>query len=386
MNIAFSTGRPAHVALPANLMVARGIDVTLYTAAYRSRFRQLDPTVRLHWVPQIVSSLHFLTGVQLSRPLQRADTVLYDRMVSWRMGHFDIFWGWATGALESGRSAQCQGARFVLDRACPHVDVQQTLVEEECTRLGVPFRPEPSWFRERQLAEYDESDLIVVPSDYSRRSFPLNLQSKVLVAPLFGRLPEASVDVSRERANSGGQPFTFGTVGGQPLRKGFLYLLDAWEQLSLPNARLLIRTDAPLGHFPALRERLRRLANVEIVGYVKEMSSFYERCDAFVFPTLDDGFGMALIEAMAQGLPSVTTTHCGAGELFTPNRDLLIVPARDSAALASAMDQLHNRADLREHLRRNALEALTVIRADGAYSLYAKALDRLMQGLQVEHR
>ena len=134
----------------------------------------------------------------------------------------------------------------------------------------------------------------------------------------------------RTRAPDRVAPFTFGTVGGQPLRKGFLYLLQAWKQLQLPNARLLLRTDAPLDRSPVLRELLRELPNVEIVRYVENMSDFYRRCDAFVFPTIDDGFGMALLEAMAHGLPAITTTHCGAAELFTPDKDLIVVPAQDA--------------------------------------------------------
>ncbi len=378
MKIAFSTGRPAHVVLPANLLAQRGIDVTIYTAAYRSRFRQLAPSVELRWVPQLVPSFHFLTGVQLPRPFQRADTAIYDRMVGLRMEKFDLFWGWATGALAAGRAARRLGAKFVLDRACPHVDAQQALVRSECERLGVPYQAEPRWFRRRQLDEYQEADIILVPSQYSRRSFPSELQPKVLVAPLFGRVSNIQPAIHDLKAAADGRPFTFGTVGAQPLRKGFLYLLQAWEKLGLPHARLLLRTDASLHRSPALRELLSRLPDVEIVGHVKDMSSFYRRCDAFVFPTLDDGFGMALIEAMAHGLPAIATTHCGAAELFAPGEDLLVVPAQNVEALASAMQQLHASLDFRTYLSRNALEGLRRIAGDGVYRLYSQTLDRVL--------
>ncbi|MGA7709202.1 MAG: hypothetical protein WCD77_15525, partial [Acidobacteriaceae bacterium] len=289
MRVAFSTGRPAHAVLPANLLAKRGEQVTIFTAAYRARFPQLAPNVNLRWVPQFVPSIHFMTGVQLARPWQRADTALYDHLVAMRIGatrdHFDIFWAWASGALASGRAARRRGARFVLDRACPHVDAQQALIQTECERLSVPYQAEPSWFRARQLAEYDEADIILVPSTYSRATFPTALQSKTLVAPLFGRVPVPQVTIpanaisvpSKDAKPESGAPFTFGTVGGQPLRKGFLYLLQAWKQLQLPNARLLLRTDAPLDQSPVLRGLLRELPNVEIVKYVDDMGDFYRR-------------------------------------------------------------------------------------------------------------
>ena len=391
MRVAFSTGRPAHAVLPANLLAQRGEQVTIFTAAYRARFTQLAPEVSLRWVPQFGPSIHFLTGVQLARPWQRADTVLYDHLVAMRIAttrdHFDIFWAWASGALASGRAARRQGTRFVLDRACPHVDAQQALIRTECERLGVRYQAEPSWFRDRQLAEYDEADIILVPSTYSRATFPTALQSKTLVAPLFGRVPMTQVMTSANTTSvtskntSGGSsaPFNFGTVGGQPLRKGFLYLLQAWKQLQLPNARLLLRTDAPLDRSPALRGLLHELPNVEIVRYVDDMSDFYRRCDAFVFPTIDDGFGMALLEAMAHGLPAITTTHCGAAELFTPDKDLFVVPAQDAEQLAGAMQRLYSSGETRACLRANALDSLRRIEGNGAFHLYSKTLDEVLE-------
>ncbi|MGC2249562.1 MAG: glycosyltransferase family 4 protein [Acidobacteriaceae bacterium] len=390
MRVAFSTGRPAHAVLPANLLEKRGEQVTIFTAAYRARFPQLAPNVNLRWVPQFVPSIHFMTGVQLARPWQRADTALYDHLVAMRIGatrdHFDIFWAWASGALASGRAARRRGARFVLDRACPHVDAQQALIETECEHMGVRYQAEPPWFHARQLAEYDEADIILVPSTYSRATFPTALQSKTLVAPLFGRVPMPQVTIpanatsvpSKDAKQGPTAPFIFGTVGGQPLRKGFLYLLQAWKQLQLPNARLLLRTDAPLDQSPVLRGLLRELPNVEIVKYVDDMGDFYRRCDAFVFPTIDDGFGMALLEAMAHGLPAITTTHCGAAELFTPDKDVIVVPAQNAEQLASAMQRLYSSAETRARLRSNALVSLQRIEGGGEYQLYSKTLDQVL--------
>lgn len=382
MNVVFSTGRPAHVALPANLLVAQDAGVTIYTAAYRSRFRGLSPKARLRWTPQVTAIFHFLTRTQLPRTWQRLDTVAYDRMVALRLGMlpagtFDIFWGWATGSLDSGRAARRLGARFVLDRACPHVDAQQALVREESERLGVPYPLEPDWFRERQLAEYEEADRILVPSEYSRRSFPQAMQAKVLVAPLFGRIPPVRSAVARTRDAS--VPFTFGFVGGQPLRKGLRTLLEAWEIAALPDSRLLLRTGARLENYPALCERLSRLQNVEPVGYVRDMSEFYRQCDAFVLPTLDDGFGMALVEAMAHGLPAITTDCCGAAELFMPGRDLLMVPAGNAEALAASMRRVFESAALRQELGANAVRAVDALGAEGAYRRYAATLDRVLE-------
>jgi glycosyltransferase involved in cell wall biosynthesis len=374
MKIAFSTARPSHVVLPANLLAHKGDDVTIYNAAYRSRFTRLRPEVRLRFAPAVGSTLNFVTGVRMPPSVQRMDTLLYDHMVAGQMGQFDIFWGWATGSLASGRRARQRGASFVLDRACPYVDVQQAMLRQQAEMVGYPYAPEPEWFRDRQIAEYEEADVIVVPSTYTARSFPQHLQKKLIKAPLYGRVGSPKVREMR-RTNE----FVVGTVGGQPLRKGYLYLLEAWLRLNLPNARLLLRSDADLETYPALRDMLRRANNVERIDHVRNMSEFYHRCDAFVVPAVDDGFGMALLEAMAHGVPAIATTNCGASELLRAGEDALIIEPGNVDALVGAIESLHSSVELRRHLSQQGRRTVQALESNGEYSLYTHALDELTE-------
>ena len=376
MKIAFSTARPSHVVLPANLLAHKGCDVTIYNASYRSRFNRLEPDVRLRFAPAVGSSLNFLTGMRMPSSVQRMDTLLYDHIVASQMSDYDIFWGWATGSLASARSARKHGASIVIDRACPYVDVQQAMLRQQAELVGYPYVPEPEWFRERQLAEYEEADLIVVPSIYTARSFPLHLQKKLIKAPLYGRVGSPKVREMR-RTNE----FVVGTVGGQPLRKGYLYLLEAWLRLNLPNARLLLRSDADLETYPALRNLLHQASNVEQVGHIRNMSEFYHRCDAFVIPAVDDGFGMALLEAIAHGIPTIATSNCGASELLRPGEDALIIEPGNVDALAEAIESLHSSTELRRHLTMQGRRTVQALEANGEYSLYTQALEELTERL-----
>jgi glycosyltransferase involved in cell wall biosynthesis len=316
--------------------------------------------------------MHFL-HFEPAAGLLHADSWLYDRAVAALLAPGDLFIGWASAALASGRAARRRGARFALDRACPHVDFQQAIVAAEAEKLGVRWTPQPAWFRERQIAEYEEAERILTPSAYTRRSFPAALQPKIIPAPLFGRCAFPA-EVRLER----GSTFTVGVVGGDPLRKGFLYLLQAWRQLGLPNARLLLRTGADLRAYPALKHLLGTLPNVEILPYVPDMAAFYRQCDAFVLPSVDDGFGMALFEALAHGLPSIATSHCGASELLTPGKEALIVPPSDASALAEALERLYRDEGLRRSL---ALAGRDRVRALGAESGHSAVYDAAIAGL-----
>src|SRR5262249_15146029 len=80
-----------------------------------------------------------------------------------------------------------------------------------------------------------------------------------------------------------------------------------------------------------------------------------QSADVLVFPTLSDGFGMVLTEAMAHGLPVITTDQAGAADLVTPDNGL-VVAAADPRALADALEWcLHHRERLYA-IRCHALE------------------------------
>jgi len=92
--------------------------------------------------------------------------------------------------------------------------------------------------------------------------------------------------------------------------------------------------------------RYRHLPGVRWVGYVDDPVATYQQADLFVFPTVEEGSALVTYEALACGLPVVTTPN--AGSVVRDGVEGLIVPIRDVDALAAAMERL--RAD--EQLRR----------------------------------
>lgn len=373
MRAQISVHRPFHAALLANALLRCGAKTEIYSSALRRYFRGLSGEAVLHLVPSPLAIFGRLTRVRIPTQMAFVDNALFDLGVAAVLPSSDIFIGWASQCLYSARKATRRGIPFVLDRACPHCDFQQALVERESELVGAAWRPQPAWFRERQLEEYEMADAILVPSRYTAQSFPKHLQAKLVKAPLFGRcsFPET---VRMERNHC----FTVGVVGGSPLRKGYLYLLRAWKKLGLPNARLLLRTGRTLDAYPALHQLAKELPNLDIVDYVPNLSEFYQRCDAFVLPSIDDGFGMALIEAMVNGRACIATTNCGASELMTDGRDGLIIAPADEDALAAALLRLYNAEELRQSLgvaaRRRASQILEA-------GLYYSAIAHLLDGI-----
>jgi len=345
MKITLSAHRPFHFVQLANALISPADTVRLYSSAPRRFFRGLDAAVDLRFTPSpILLASHAFPSI-VGGLLLDFDTVLYDQTVAALMPASDLFFALATRALRSARTARRRGARFVLDRACPHVHVQQALLAREADRVGFRFRPQPQWLVDRQVEEYALADAILVPSNYTLSSFPAELQSKLVLAPLLGKVSVAPVAALAARST-----FTVGVIGNSPLRKGYLYLLRAWKKLALPDAQLLIRCAGGFEEYPALRQLLRELPNVTMVPYISDLSAFYRGLDAFVLPSADDGFGMALFEALASGVPVVATRACGAAELLTDGADSLLVPPGDEDALAGKLLRLYESKELRRSL------------------------------------
>jgi glycosyltransferase involved in cell wall biosynthesis len=140
-------------------------------------------------------------------------------------------------------------------------------------------------------------------------------------------------------------------VGFSTPRKGLDYLAQAFSLLS-EHVRLLIIGRWEKGYRARFYELLGSSGADRVieVGYVPddELPGYYTLADLFVLPTLLEGFGLPIAEALACGTPVVTTEAGSAPEVTGPGGR--IVPARDPLALAQAIDELLQDADLRSQL------------------------------------
>jgi glycosyltransferase involved in cell wall biosynthesis len=123
-------------------------------------------------------------------------------------------------------------------------------------------------------------------------------------------------------------------VGGLSQRKGLSYLLQAVESLgSTVELTLIGRTVAPCPPLEAALNRHRWLPSLPNQAVLGEM----QRHDVLVFPSLFEGFGLVIIEALAQGLPVITTNHTAGPDLLTEGKDGFIVSIRNAEAIAEKL-------------------------------------------------
>ena len=133
-------------------------------------------------------------------------------------------------------------------------------------------------------------------------------------------------------------------VGSGYQRKGVPTLLRALSRMQRSDARLwVVGRDKDEMLMRKLAQTLGVDERVLFLGAQTDVKPFYGAADVFALPTLYDPFPNAALEALACGLPLVTTTTCGAAELVTADNGL-VVSAGDVVALAASLDALCGRA------------------------------------------
>jgi len=206
-------------------------------------------------------------------------------------------------------------------------------------------------FRARFTAQARDAarraDLIVAVSIFTRRQ----------VIDLLG-IPETRVRV----VHHGARALAFPKVAREPVilhvgalqtRKNIARLVEAFESLD-DRWRLVLAGAAGFGA-PAILERIAHSparARIEVTGYIApaELARWYARATVLAFPSLDEGFGMPLLEAMAAGTPIVTSRRSALPEVA--GDAALLVDPEDTAQLAAALRRLTEDEELRKDLAR----------------------------------
>jgi len=134
------------------------------------------------------------------------------------------------------------------------------------------------------------------------------------------------------------RPFTILHTGGLSLRKGAPYLLEAFRLIrkEVPNAVLRVRRDIRNDAADILRRYsdlpIEWSGSLSLAEHVRR----YQTSDLFLFPSVEDGFAQVVAEALACGLPVVTTHNTGASDLIDPGTNGEVLPIREPQALAQA--------------------------------------------------
>jgi glycosyltransferase-like protein len=217
-----------------------------------------------------------------------------------------------------------------------------------------------------------EPDRVLVVSEQWRRILRADYGVESAVVPngvdlgRFPRMPQTLRAELRARIGVTDQSaFLFLAVGGVEPRKGSVYLFEALGRLRRELATPVVLAvvgghsfqdyaayrDAALNALPGLGLTLGR--DVVLLGTIDdgELAGWYQAADALAFPSVKEGWGLAVLEAMSQDLPVIATDLPVFREYLTDHVDALLPRVADAASLAAAMRELVTDRALRDRLR-----------------------------------
>ena len=275
-----------------------------------------------------------------------------------RRGKFTRYLGIEHGALEALRECKRLGLQSCLVFTSPHHSFW-----EKWAKIGDPrFRPGSHlgsngerWMRrcyDRVDEEMELADLIRTNSELVKSSLieagvnPAKIVSVPLGADVAGMKPPVPWQTGRN--------LRFIVSGQVSPRKGSLLLLQAWKELNPAEAELHFYGGV---HLPA--EKLAGLPkSVVFHGNVgpKEMGEAYAQSQVLVFPTLCDGFGMVVPEAMVQGCAVLTTRNAGAADWIGEGVNGWVVEAGSVHALKDGLERVFSSRNRLEEMRAEAQE------------------------------
>lgn len=264
-----------------------------------------------------------------------------------------VFFSDVGSEFAMARAREC-GMRVALSMVTGHMDEEIETLERERQRVpdfyplylgdGSLDMDELRRLHDRRRRDLEQADLVLVPSEHIaklvevRSGVPADKIRVIPYAANVDRFVPASRYATPERCR-----FLF--AGGITQRKGLSDLLAAWRQVRRTGWTLTLAGEAP-------RSALDRIPledpSIELTGKVAygEMPRLMAAHDVFVFPSLFEGSAVVCYEAMASGLPVITTPQ--AGSVVRHEREGLIVPAAAPEALTEAMRLLGTAPRLRQ--------------------------------------
>jgi glycosyltransferase involved in cell wall biosynthesis len=333
------------------------------------------PGTRLSTFP-LMECMRFASGVFSSGKTsrQRVDELYrkFDQRVADALDKYRAqievagIYAYEDGALEQFRRAESFGWPRLYELPIGYWREARRILQEEAERLPewastMPALNEPDWKLERKDREIELADAIVVASSFTAKTlqaYPGQLPPIHTIpygSPIISpSSPEVSESCPNGTKQASGNPLKALFVGGLSQRKGLHYLFEAadmlgesveWTIIGRGNmeCKILAKQISRYRWIPSLPHR-------EILEQMRQQ-------DVLVFPSLFEGFGLVIVEALASGIPVITTAHTAGPDLFADGEAGFIVPIRCGLSIADRLEILHRNRELLQQMKINAREA-----------------------------
>jgi glycosyltransferase involved in cell wall biosynthesis len=297
--------------------------------------------------------------------------VLFDRLAAARTGGRSSLMSISGMCRSSLRRAAAGGCPTWLICPSTHVDAQHALVSRARAAIGLPARPSElnGWLARRARDEYGRAAVLVVQSELARATF---VEHGVPGERLVTLRPGVDLDRFAPSEPPADAVLRVLFVGQLGVRKGLHTLLDACARLE-PSTYALTLVGGMEPEAAWLLTR-RPHVNVRRLPFTPAVPAQMAASHVLVLPSVEDGFGLVALEAMASARPVIVSDACGVKEVV-PDGGGEVVPASDAAALSAALGRLADCPRRRREMGREARRA-----AEGlSWAVWQRGIARLVQ-------
>ncbi|MBW4462396.1 MAG: glycosyltransferase family 4 protein [Nodosilinea sp. WJT8-NPBG4] len=269
------------------------------------------------------------------------------------LSELDAVYAYEDGAAYTFKAAKQQGIRCFYELPIAFHHTSRQIQQDEARRFP-EFSPslqaahEPLWKLERKDQEVALADHIFVASSMTRRSLlDAGISSERISVIPYG----APVDYFQPKPKLD-KKFRALFVGRVGPRKGVHYLLQAWKKLNLSDAELKLVgvNEFPAGWLESFQDCIRYLPSVPHAT----LNQHYCNASVLVFPSLVEGFGLVMLEAMACGIPVIATPNAAGPDIITDGIEGFIVPIRDPEILREKLEWCYQNPDELAQMGRSA--------------------------------
>jgi starch synthase len=300
------------------------------------------PSERLHTIPfgELTAHWHLRRGADELTVLHGRNSRFQAAIPTKAIASSKAVIGFDTSGWVLASRCEQAGVPFILDRTIAHPAAYTRIMAAVAARYPGWFsteKPRPAELVAAETEEHEKAARIVVGGTFTRDTLVAEGidPQKIVINPYGVEWDEFAPAPNALGTQSNARKLRFLFVGSVISRKGVPLLLDAWRALAPKDAELWIAGRAD----NQVRALIPRLPGLRLLGSVPryELAALYASCDVLVLPSLFEGFGLVLLEALAAGLPVIATSHTGAVDYVTSPVLGTVVPAGSTEALIEGM-------------------------------------------------
>jgi glycosyltransferase involved in cell wall biosynthesis len=229
----------------------------------------------------------------------------------------DIFIGLSSFITKTIDHCNENNITSVVDHGSLHPEYEKKIIIKECERISIDYRDfiAPAWQIQRMNSEFKNAKKIIVPSDSAKKSMiDLGIEEKKI------NILNYAVDNNffKPKKIKKFDKFSIVFCGSLSPRKGAHNLIESFKVANISGSQLIFL--GAKSRSKDYDQYLKKIStkNVKFYGSISQsnLSNILSKCHLFVLPSLADGFGLVVLQAISSGLPVIVSSNVGAADII----------------------------------------------------------------------